>query len=112
MLPRMRSFRNVNKVERTGRKHSDGTIPTAEHWVIYRHMMSCCAADARPVSAYLAVPPPTDLPIDSWVRVRGLVDRRDAPGLTPTITVDSIRIVPAPRDPYLTIAGGPVKTHR
>lgn len=97
-------------VDPTLRRKRDAPAP-APRPVMFRHGISCCAADAQPVYAWLAGGRPRDLPLDAWVRVRGTVDARETGGVIPVITADSITVIAAPADPYL-IAPGAVKKHR
>ena len=78
--------------------------------VLFRHVITCCAADGRPVYAWLAGDRPHDLPLDTWVRVRGTVNERETGGVIPVITADSITVIAAPAEPYL-IAPGASKKH-
>ena len=79
--------------------------------VLFRHGISCCAADAQPVYAWLAGERPRDVPLDAWVLVRGTVDARDTGGVIPVITAESIAVIAAPTEPYLIVPGA-VKKHR
>lgn len=90
--------------EQTARKRRNAPAPTPKP-VLFRHVISCCAADGRPVYAWLKDPPPTDLPLDAWVKVRGTVNARETGGVIPVITADSIEAIPQPRDVYLILPG-------
>lgn len=62
----------------------------------------CCAADAR-VNRVRLVGDVGDVATDTWLRVRGTVAPGTATAAThwvPVMTVDTVEIVPAPRDPY------------
>ncbi len=66
-----------------------------------RLLISCCAADARPMTVRLDGGG-LDYPPDTWLQVRGL-----QPGsataetrYVPALTVSSAEVVPAPEDPY------------
>jgi hypothetical protein len=90
--------------EQTTRKRRTGPTPTAKP-VLFRHVISCCAADGRPVYAWLKDPLPTNLPLDTWVTVRGTVNARETGGVIPVITADTIEAIPQPRDVYLILPG-------
>jgi uncharacterized membrane protein YcgQ (UPF0703/DUF1980 family) len=90
--------------EQTTRKRRNAPAPTPKP-VLFRHVISCCAADGRPVYAWLKDPPPADLPLDAWVRVRGTVDVRETGGVIPVITADLITVVPQPKQAYLILPG-------
>ncbi len=90
--------------EQTTRKHRTGPVP-APRPVLFRHVISCCAADGQPIYAWLKDPPPANLPLDSWVRVRGSVDVRETGGVIPVITAEVIEVVPPPKQAYLILPG-------
>lgn len=87
-----------------------GAPPPAPRPVLFRHVISCCAADGRPIYAWLAGEPPPGLPPDAWVRVRGTVDARETGGVIPVITAEDITAIAAPAEAYLIVPGA-VKTH-
>lgn len=87
-----------------------GAPPPDPRPVLFRHVISCCAADGRPIYAWLTGARPPGLPLDAWVRVRGTVDARETGGVIPVITADEITVVAAPTEPYL-IVPGTVKQH-
>jgi uncharacterized repeat protein (TIGR03943 family) len=72
-----------------------------------RMIVSCCAADARPVKVGLAGDVPSNLRADEWVEVVGTYtersDRDPVNGETiPYVQVASVRGIPAPNEPYET----------
>jgi uncharacterized membrane protein YcgQ (UPF0703/DUF1980 family) len=90
--------------EQNRRKQRNGPEPLPRS-VLFRHVVSCCAADGKPIYAWLKDPPPSNLPLDAWVRVRGTVDQRETGGVIPVITADTIEAIPQPRDVYLILPG-------
>jgi uncharacterized membrane protein YcgQ (UPF0703/DUF1980 family) len=90
--------------EQTTRKHRNTPAPTPKP-VLFRHLISCCAADGRPIYAWLKDPPTADLPLDAWVRVRGTVNVRETGGVIPVITAELIEVVPPPKQAYLILPG-------
>ena len=90
--------------EQTTRKRRNAPAPIPKP-VLFRHVISCCAADGRPIYAWLKDPPPATLPLDSWERIRGRVDLRYTGGVIPVITVDVIEVVPQPKNSYLILPG-------
>ena len=90
--------------EQTTRKRRNAPAPTPKP-VLFRYLISCCAADGRPIYAWLNDPPPADLPLDAWVRVRGTVNVRETGGVIPVITADTIEAIPQPGDVYLILPG-------
>lgn len=90
--------------EQTTRKRRNAPAPVPRP-VLFRHVISCCAADGRPVYAWLKDPPPADLSLDAWVKVRGTVDARETGGVIPVITADTIEAIPQPGDVYLILPG-------
>ncbi|MDQ4143106.1 MAG: TIGR03943 family protein [Actinomycetota bacterium] len=68
-------------------------------FVLTRFYVSCCAADAIPYS--VAVDPGTaddEPPTDSWVRVRGSLEKREE---RLVVVAESLERVPEPDEPYL-----------
>jgi uncharacterized repeat protein (TIGR03943 family) len=70
-----------------------------------RLVLSCCAADARPIKVGMAGERPTGLPDDAWVEVIG--EYADQTGVDPIneatipyLQVEHWRQVPAPESPY------------
>jgi hypothetical protein len=90
--------------EQTTRRRRNAPEPAPKP-VLFRHVISCCAADGRPVYAWLKDPPPAGLPLDAWVKVRGTVDQRETGGVIPVITADAIEVIPQPGDVYLILPG-------
>ncbi|GIJ21026.1 TIGR03943 family putative permease subunit [Micromonospora lutea] len=73
--------------------------------ILARMVLSCCAADGRPVKLGLTGDVPAGLPDDTWVEVTGRYSDRlgrdpvnDAE--IPYLEVESWRQVPAPKRPY------------
>lgn len=71
--------------------------------LLARMVITCCAADAFPVTVHLTGDVATDHPDDTWLAVTGRVVPRTATranGYTADFTVATVRAVPVPRDPY------------
>ncbi|MFG1918493.1 TIGR03943 family putative permease subunit [Micromonospora sp. NPDC048898] len=73
--------------------------------ILARMILSCCAADGRPVKLGMAGNAPTGLANDTWIRVTGrYTDRVTHDPVNdeeiPYIDVESWRQVTAPKDPY------------
>ena len=76
---------------------------------LYRFVMTCCAADAAPISAMLGGPIPGDIPAHAWVEVSGTA--LPAVGRKPSmVIIDSVQEVDEPRRPYLVL--GPLSRRR
>jgi putative membrane protein len=70
------------------------------HFLVARFTVSCCVADAFAIG--MAVAWPEDLPVNSWVRVRGPVDVLEVEGQrVPLIHAASIIPEDFPDQPYL-----------
>jgi uncharacterized repeat protein (TIGR03943 family) len=70
-----------------------------------RMILTCCAADARPVKVGLSGAVPGGLPADTWIEVTGRYDARTDRDTAndetiPYLDAESVRAVPAPRDTY------------
>jgi uncharacterized repeat protein (TIGR03943 family) len=77
--------------------HTDGGT------LLARLVISCCAADAFPVTVRLRDGAADHLPGDAWIRVTGQVvpgTATKANSYTPDLTPASVVSVPAPKDPY------------
>ncbi len=71
-------------------------------FLLYRLIMWCCAADARPVGVLVKPMKPNDLEQGQWVEVEGVVERvliYDKPAIV--ISEARVRTIQAPRSPYL-----------
>jgi uncharacterized repeat protein (TIGR03943 family) len=69
-----------------------------------RFMLSCCAADATPMSIVVEGTIPPYPPVDTWLEIEGRW-RPDPSGHepdTPVVDVTSVREIPPPPDPYET----------
>ncbi|WP_428964032.1 TIGR03943 family putative permease subunit [Micromonospora fluostatini] len=89
------------------RVHLTGFIATGpdKRPILARMVLSCCAADGRPVKLGLTGQAPVGLPDDTWVEVVGRYSDRvgrdpvnDAE--IPYLDVETWREVPAPKRPY------------
>lgn len=87
----------IGRVPVAGRRKGQ---PVMMRTVLYRHLITCCAADALPIYADLSAVP-ADAPIDRWLRLRGIADTRHAGGQTPVISVESWEALAEPEEPYL-----------
>ncbi|WP_290060569.1 TIGR03943 family putative permease subunit [Amycolatopsis solani] len=77
--------------------HTDGGT------LLARLVISCCAADAFPVTVRLRGGEADHLASDAWIRVTGQVVPGTATrtnSYTPDLTPASLATVPAPKDPY------------
>ncbi|RSD10527.1 TIGR03943 family putative permease subunit [Amycolatopsis eburnea] len=77
--------------------HTDGGT------LLARLVISCCAADAFPVTVRLRGGDADHLASDAWIRVTGQVvpgTATRANSYTPDFTPASLATVPAPKDPY------------
>ncbi|GLY69963.1 TIGR03943 family putative permease subunit [Amycolatopsis taiwanensis] len=71
--------------------------------LLARMVITCCAADAFPVTVRLDGAEPAGYPDDTWLRVTGQVvpgTATRANRYTPDLTVTAFQRVPAPQDPY------------
>ncbi|MCX5759753.1 MAG: hypothetical protein NTU83_14865, partial [Candidatus Hydrogenedentes bacterium] len=79
--------------------------PSAAHRdvraILYRYMITCCAADATTVSAVLNDVDAAAIREDQWYRVRGRAQYVAEGFNVPFIAVDMIEPIEAPHNPYL-----------
>jgi uncharacterized repeat protein (TIGR03943 family) len=73
-----------------------------QHFLIFRFMMVCCAADALPTGALVAHKNPDEFETDSWVRVEGTLGlKTEGPLMWPRIEPEKITPIDDPPFPYL-----------
>ncbi|WIY01998.1 TIGR03943 family protein [Amycolatopsis mongoliensis] len=78
-------------------------VHTGGGTLLARLVISCCAADAFPVTVRLRGGEADHLASDTWIRVTGQVVPGTATknnSYTPDFTLASITTIPAPQDPY------------
>ncbi len=78
-------------------------VHTGGGTLLARLVISCCAADAFPVTVHLRGGEADHLASDAWIRVTGQVVPGTATknnSYTPDFTLASLTTVPAPKDPY------------
>jgi len=78
-----------------------GTALTEVHCTVYRFVMTCCAADARPAQVLVCgEPPPAELTSQTWVEIKGVWLKPNAGGLA-GIVAERWQVVEAPANEYL-----------
>jgi uncharacterized membrane protein YcgQ (UPF0703/DUF1980 family) len=101
----------VTRVEVIGRL----MIPTAEELakvppemdkadlklLLYRYVMTCCAADAAPVFVVLRGREPDGLKVDDWVKITGTWIPAPNLGDMVKLSVDSLTLIEQPAEPFL-----------
>jgi len=101
----------VTRIETIGRL----MIPTAEEiakvppevdraelkLLLYRYVMTCCAADAAPVFVVLRGHDAAGLKLDDWARITGTWIPAPALGDMVKLDVDSLTIIEQPKEPFL-----------
>lgn len=78
-------------------------VHTRQGTLLARMVISCCAADAFPVTVRLAGAAAGGFKSDAWIEVTGKVvpgTATAANSYTPDLTLTTIRPVPTPADPY------------
>ena len=71
-------------------------------WLLYRFVISCCAADAQPAAVMLTGEMATNWTNDAWVRATGRFTLRpDEPRPVPILEVGALDPMQKPRNPYL-----------
>jgi uncharacterized repeat protein (TIGR03943 family) len=94
------------RVQLSGFLTSDRTAgATGTEQFLARLVLSCCAADARPIKVGMVGEAPVGLADDTWVAVIGTYVERTAvdpinEATIPYIEVETWEVVPAPRRPY------------
>ncbi len=71
-------------------------------FTVARYAIVCCIADVKGIGVPVAWPAGVDLPMNSWVRVRGTFGRTTIGGQeTPAILATTVESVAQPAEPYL-----------
>jgi uncharacterized repeat protein (TIGR03943 family) len=71
--------------------------------ILYRFVITCCAADALPAGAVVKHAEAREWPEDTWVRVEGLADLEMIEGEpAPVVRAERISAIEAPKNPYLS----------
>ena len=71
-------------------------------FMCYRFLMTCCAADARPIFAMVNYENAEELPLDIWVRVRGTFSMVEKEGVPiPSIQAEKVEQIEEPAIPFL-----------
>jgi uncharacterized repeat protein (TIGR03943 family) len=76
-------------------------------WFLTRMILTCCAADARPIKVALTGAVPDGLTADGWLRVVGRYSAQTVKDPVngeriPFLTVETAEAVPAPAEQYET----------
>jgi putative membrane protein len=92
------------RVATIGQVYRGPEIPEG-HFVVFRFVITCCAADAQPVGVLVAVTGQPLPEVDSWIRVEGKLDlivhgEQQQYLIRPT----SINNITSPRKTYLEVA--------
>lgn len=91
------------RVETEGMVYHGPEVPEG-HFVLFRFAITCCVADAQPVAVLVRHASADLVEIDSWVRVRGLLDRLEVEGEESLrIQADAVEQIPPPDSPYLNL---------
>lgn len=69
--------------------------------LLYRYVMTCCAADAAPVFVVLRGRDVGDLKVDDWVKITGTWIPAPGLGDMAKIDVDSLTLIEQPAEPFL-----------
>jgi len=79
----------------------DNTLPV-DHFMIARFVISCCAADARPVGLIVQYDPAKfNFKNDEWIEVSGTFASEEVGGQRqPVLVLESYKVVPIPENPY------------
>lgn len=74
----------------------------ADAFYVVRYVVTCCAADGAGVGLPVVWTGGGSLPENSWVRVRGSIDRATVEGIEqPVLRAEAVEPVAQPENPYL-----------
>ena len=89
------------KIKTLGMVYRDDTVPPG-HFLVFRFMIVCCAADAMPAGALVFSGEADSFEQDTWVSVEGVLGLKQVGDLIfPLIQADRITRIDPPKDPYL-----------
>jgi putative membrane protein len=89
------------KITTEGMVHRDEVVPP-KHFLVFRFLIFCCAADALPAGALVSGKDADSFAQDSWVRVEGVLGLKKVGDLLfPLIQADRITKISPPKNPYL-----------
>ena len=89
------------RVATLGAVYRQDRLP-ADSMVVFRFVITCCAADAWPAGVLVRTNKARACPVDSWIRVEGTVGKAEVGGMEmPVILAESVIPVAAPSNPYI-----------
>jgi len=89
------------RITTEGMVHRDEVVPLG-HFLVFRFLIVCCAADALPAGALVSHQEVDSFEQDSWVRVEGVLGLEKVGDLVfPLIQAERITKIDPPKDPYL-----------
>lgn len=81
--------------------HVDDRLPKGIA-MCYRYLMTCCAADARPVFVFIEHPEDRVIEKDKWISAKGILSMTKNSGIEiPTISAASVEYVKEPSFPFV-----------
>ncbi len=77
------------------------------HFVLFRFSITCCAADAMPLSVLVKdAPQMPDVDVDQWVRVEGVVQSMEFEGRqTGVVVAEQVTPIETPDNPFMIDTG-------
>ena len=89
------------RITTEGMVYRDEVVPPG-HFLLFRFIIVCCAADAMPAGALVLGGDGDSFEQDTWVSVEGVLGLKQVDDLTfPLIHAESITRIDPPKDPYL-----------
>ena len=81
--------------------HVDDRLPKGIV-MCYRYLMTCCAADARPVFVFIEHPEDRPIEKDKWISAKGILSMTKNSGIeVPTVSAASVEYVKEPKVPFV-----------
>lgn len=76
--------------------------PTAEKpGAIARFGVTCCAIDAQPVTLPIRLQDSSNIPINQWLKIKGVWQRDGASDSGISIKLNEVQQIPQPKEPYV-----------
>ncbi|MFH2002760.1 MAG: TIGR03943 family protein, partial [Planctomycetota bacterium] len=89
------------RVTTLGQVAKDASLPEG-YFILFRFMINCCVADARPIALFVDLKGATDLEEDTWIKVTGVMETEKVSGRTAlVIRTEEMERVDKPDDIYL-----------
>lgn len=100
-VPETASLLDGADADVAGFVYHDPALDEGAFWLV-RFTLSCCVADASPMSVLVQWPGASDLDENQWVQVQGQIDAAQMDNRNlPSLEATKVELITAPAQPYL-----------